>query len=110
MTNRVLTIENLSIGFGRRDEVEAVTENVSLSIDKGETLALVGESGSGKSVTANAILKLLPQGSAHYLNGSIVFDDTDMLSCSERKLRGIRGGRIGMIFQELWYRSILFIR
>lgn len=100
MTNRVLTIENLSIGFGRRGEVEAVTENVSLSINKGETLALVGESGSGKSVTANAILKLLPQGSAHYLNGSIVFDDTDMLSCSERQLRGIRGGRIGMIFQE----------
>ncbi|WP_394252165.1 microcin C ABC transporter ATP-binding protein YejF [Vibrio profundi] len=96
----VLTIDNLSVGFGRANSVEQVTSNVSLSINKGETLALVGESGSGKSVTANSILKLLPKGSSHYLSGHITFDDTDILSCSERQLRGIRGGRIGMIFQE----------
>jgi len=96
----VLTIENLSVGFGRKNAIEPVTNNVSLSISKGETLALVGESGSGKSVTANSILKLLPKGSSHYLSGHITFDDTDILSCSERQLRGIRGGRIGMIFQE----------
>ena len=99
-SDTILRIEALSIGFGRNKSVEAVTHDVSLSIKKGETLALVGESGSGKSVTANAILKLLPKGSAHYLNGSIEFDNVDMLSCSERKLRGIRGNRIGMIFQE----------
>ncbi|MCW8335363.1 ABC transporter ATP-binding protein [Vibrio paucivorans] len=96
----VLSIENLSVGFGRGGKVEQVTNKVSLSIKKGETLALVGESGSGKSVTANSVLKLLPTGSAHYLEGNIKFDGTDMLSCSERQLRGIRGGRIGMIFQE----------
>ncbi|QFT12512.1 microcin C ABC transporter ATP-binding protein YejF [Vibrio sp. THAF190c] len=100
MNNTVLTIENLSVGFGRKNTIEQVTHNVSLSINKGETLALVGESGSGKSVTANSVLKLLPKGSSHYLTGRVNFSGTDILSCSERQLRGIRGGRIGMIFQE----------
>ncbi|MFV0488820.1 MAG: ATP-binding cassette domain-containing protein, partial [Vibrio fluvialis] len=100
MSETLLTIENLSVGCGRAGNVEPVTHQVSLSIRKGETLALVGESGSGKSVTANAILKLLPKGSAHYLEGKIDFAGTNTLACSERQLRGIRGGRIGMIFQE----------
>jgi microcin C transport system ATP-binding protein len=100
MSDSVLTIENLSVGFGRKGGVEEVTHNVSLSINKGETFALVGESGSGKSVTANAILKLLARGSVHYLSGRIDFNGIDTLACSERQLRGIRGGRIGMIFQE----------
>ncbi|MCW8346404.1 ABC transporter ATP-binding protein [Vibrio sp. ZSDZ65] len=98
--SHVLVIDNLSVGFGRGKSVEQVTNKVSLSIQKGETLALVGESGSGKSVTANSVLKLLPKGSSHYLNGTITFDGIDILSCSARQLRGIRGGRIGMIFQE----------
>ncbi len=100
MSKPVLTINGLSVGFGRGDAIEQVTHQVSLSVKKGETLALVGESGSGKSVTANSILKLLPKGSSHYMEGNIDFDGVDMLSCSERQLRGIRGGRIGMIFQE----------
>ncbi|SDH24084.1 microcin C transport system ATP-binding protein [Vibrio xiamenensis] len=100
MATTVLDIRNLSVGFGRAGSIDPVTHDVSFSLKRGETLALVGESGSGKSVTANAILKLLPKGSAHYLNGEICFGDTNTLRCSERELRGIRGGRIGMIFQE----------
>ncbi|MFW7526044.1 ABC transporter ATP-binding protein [Vibrio ostreicida] len=100
METDVLTIDGLSVGFRRGKQVEQVTRQVSLSIKKGETLALVGESGSGKSVTANSVLKLLPKGASHYLEGRIIFDGIDILSCSERVLRGIRGGRIGMIFQE----------
>lgn len=100
MTQPVLSIHNLSIGFGQQEILETVTQDISLIIERGETLALVGESGSGKSVTANAILKLLPRGSAQYLSGSIDFNGINTLACSERQLRGIRGGKIGMIFQE----------
>ncbi|WP_162048248.1 ABC transporter ATP-binding protein [Vibrio taketomensis] len=100
MTETLLTIDSLSVGFGRQKKIEQVTFDVSFDIKRGETLALVGESGSGKSVTANSILKLLPKGSAHYQNGHIQFDGIDILACTERQLRGIRGARIGMIFQE----------
>ncbi|ROV60628.1 ABC transporter ATP-binding protein [Vibrio ponticus] len=100
MSEKILSIDSLSVGFGRANKVEQVTFDVSLDIKRGETLALVGESGSGKSVTANSILKLLPKGSSHYLNGKIQFDGIDILACTERQLRGIRGARIGMIFQE----------
>lgn len=102
MKETVLHIDNLSIGFGSQldSSIVPTTHNVCLSIEKGETLALVGESGSGKSVTANAILKLLPKTSTHYLHGTIKYHDTDTLHCSERQLRGLRGNKIGMIFQE----------
>ncbi|NOH72911.1 ABC transporter ATP-binding protein [Vibrio pectenicida] len=100
MAKDILTLNGLSVGFGVGKNIDQVTKNVSFTIAKGETLALVGESGSGKSVTANAILKLLPKGSSHYLEGTINFDGSDILNCSERELRGIRGNRIGMIFQE----------
>ncbi|USD67677.1 ABC transporter ATP-binding protein [Vibrio sp. SCSIO 43136] len=96
----LLKIDQLSVGFGKADNLDVITQNVNLSIAKGETLALVGESGSGKSVTANAILRLLPKASTHYLSGKILFDGLDLQQCSERQMRGIRGDRIGMIFQE----------
>ena len=95
MAKDILTLNGLSVGFGVGKNIDQVTKNVSFTIAKGETLALVGESGSGKSVTANAILKLLPKGSSHYLEGTINFDGSDILNCSERELRGIRGNRIG---------------
>ncbi|KDM93442.1 ABC transporter ATP-binding protein [Photobacterium galatheae] len=100
MSDALLTIHNLSVGFVNGKPVRPVTDKVSLSIKRGETLALVGESGSGKSVTANAILRLLPKASARYLEGEILYDGQDTLKCSERQLRGLRGGKIGMIFQE----------
>ncbi|OYT94353.1 MAG: microcin ABC transporter ATP-binding protein, partial [Pseudomonas sp. PGPPP3] len=67
---------------------------------KGETLALVGESGSGKSVTAHSILRLLPYPIASHPAGSISYAGQDLLHMSEAKLRGIRGNRIAMVFQE----------
>lgn len=99
-TKEILALDGVSVGFGVGKNIQQVTKKVSFTIAKGETLALVGESGSGKSVTANAILKLLPKGVSHYLEGSINFDGIDILNCSERQLRGIRGKRLGMIFQE----------
>ncbi|MGF1700122.1 ABC transporter ATP-binding protein [Photobacterium makurazakiensis] len=100
MSKPILTIENLSVGFQSGKSINQVTQDVSLAIHKGETLALVGESGSGKSVTANAILRLLPKSSARYLDGHVKYDQTDMMTCSEREMRRMRGDRIGMIFQE----------
>ena len=60
MTQPLLAIENLSVGFRQQETVRTVVNNLSLRVDAGQTLALVGESGSGKSVTALSILRLLP--------------------------------------------------
>ncbi len=77
--------------------VEAVTD-VSLSIEPGETVGLVGESGSGKSVTAATILGLLEESAR--IDGSVEFDDQQLLTKTDDELREIRGDRISMIFQE----------
>ncbi|WP_261818258.1 ABC transporter ATP-binding protein [Vibrio gallicus] len=98
---QLLHIDDLSVAFcGANKSMTTVTKGISLSILRGETLALVGESGSGKSVTANAILRLLPKAATRYQSGSIHFDNQELLTISERQMRGIRGARIGMIFQE----------
>jgi microcin C transport system ATP-binding protein len=96
----MLRIEDLSVSFGSQtDEVRAV-RGVSFDVDRGETVALVGESGSGKSVTALSVLKLLPYPKAHHPGGRVLFDGGDLLHAAEPELRAVRGGRIGMIFQE----------
>lgn len=103
MTNEktpLLRVENLSVSFKQEPEAMQAVRGVSFSIQRGETVALVGESGSGKSVTANAILRLLPYPTAFHPSGSIHYDGEDLLSCSDQKLRGIRGNKISMIFQE----------
>ncbi len=73
---------------------------INLDIDPGETVALVGESGCGKSVTAHSVTGLLPMPPARIERGEIVFDGRNLLSLSQRQMRGLRGNRIGMIFQE----------
>lgn len=96
----MLKITDLSVTFKLPDtEVEAV-RNISFSINRGETLALVGESGSGKSVTALSILQLLPYPVAKHPSGSICFSGTELVNTSTQTLRGIRGNKISMIFQE----------
>ena len=90
----MLSIEDLSIAFGAR----RVVEGVNLVLAPGRTLALVGESGSGKSLTALAILQLLPQGAA--MTGRIVLDGQEMLGARPAVLQRARGGTAGMIFQE----------
>ena len=95
----LLTVDRLTVAFtGARDTVVAVDE-VSFSIARGETLGLVGESGSGKSVTALAILRLLPP-SARIAAGLVVFQGRELLSLSEREMRRLRGAGISLIFQE----------
>ncbi len=76
-----------------------VCDDVGFSIRPGETLALLGESGCGKSMTALSLMRLLPLG-GRITAGSVRLGDTDLLRLSEREMRRIRGGRMGMIFQE----------
>lgn len=100
MTETLLHIDRLSVQFRTGDSYKTVVSGVTLAIAKGETLALVGESGSGKSVTAQSILRLLPEHSARYTDGAIHFAGQDLLRLPERDLLPIRGARISMIFQE----------
>ena len=99
-TENVLTIEDLSLAFGRGDTRLQALDGVSLHVAKGEILALVGESGCGKSVTMLAVLGLLPRLTARIEARAIRLGDTDLTTASPRALRQIRGNRIGMIFQD----------
>jgi microcin C transport system ATP-binding protein len=91
----LVEVENLSVAFGDR----RVVDNVSFTLDRGETLALVGESGSGKSLTALSLLQLLPRGGTHP-TGRIRLDGQDMMSASPAVLHKARGELAGIVFQE----------
>jgi oligopeptide/dipeptide ABC transporter ATP-binding protein len=91
----MLAIERLSVAFER---TEVLTE-VSLAIAPGEILGVTGESGSGKSLTALAVLGLVPP-PGRITSGRIMFDGRDMCSSPERTLERVRGREIGMVFQE----------
>lgn len=94
----LLDVDHLSIRFRTRDgTVDAVTD-LSFTLEAGETLGIVGESGSGKSQTAMAIMGLLADNAK--TEGRVVFDGQDLLKLREGKRRKIRGGRIGMVFQD----------
>jgi peptide/nickel transport system ATP-binding protein len=95
----LLEIEDLRVHFGTSDGVVRAVDGVSFAIEQGETVALVGESGSGKSITANAILRLVPEPPAR-VDGSIRFEDRELLTLSVREMRKVRGNRIGFVFQD----------
>ncbi|MDY0206675.1 MAG: ABC transporter ATP-binding protein [Pseudomonas sp.] len=99
-TQQLLSIEDLSVEFISGENVQRAVNNISFTINKGETLALVGESGSGKSVTAHSILRLLPYPIARHPSGKIIYQGKDLLSATPSYLRKVRGDRIAMIFQE----------
>src|SRR5882757_2258237 len=95
----LLEVENLQTHFRTPDGVNRAVDGVSFTVERGETLAIVGESGCGKSVTANSIMRLVPQPPGR-IAGKIRFEGTDLLQLSEREMRGIRGNHISMVFQE----------
>ncbi len=94
----LLHIENLSVSFPTPSGPLQAVRNLNLTLAAGETLALVGESGSGKSVTAHAILRLLPPQAR--IQGTIRLQETVLSQAPDAVLRQVRGRRIGMIFQE----------
>jgi peptide/nickel transport system permease protein len=95
----LLSIEGLSVSFDSPRGPRLVVEDVRFAIEAGETVGVVGESGSGKTVTAMAILGLLP-GTGCIESGRILFDGRDLAALSERELREVRGKQIGLISQE----------
>ena len=96
----LLEIKDLRIEFDTFEGISHVLDGIDLAVGPGETLGLVGETGCGKSITAKAILKLLPVPPARYVSGSIRFRDRDLLKVSEEEIREIRGKQISMVFQD----------
>jgi peptide/nickel transport system ATP-binding protein len=95
----LLKVENLSLTLPDEHRARLILDDVSLELFPGEVLGLVGESGSGKSMTALAIMGLLPH-AAKTKSGQIWFDGVDLLQCGARKMRAIRGSKIAMVFQN----------
>lgn len=91
----LLCVRGLTVAIG----ATRVVDGVSFEVAPGETFALIGESGSGKSLTALALMRLLPE-AARIVRGGVHFSGTDLGAMPEAQMRGYRGGRIGMIFQE----------
>jgi ABC-type dipeptide/oligopeptide/nickel transport system ATPase component len=96
----LLEVDNLITSFDTERGMLRAVDHVSFSIPHGKTVGIVGESGCGKSVTAMSIVRLLPQPSGKVLGGEIRFMGEDLLHASDKRMREIRGGEIGVIFQE----------
>ena len=96
----LLDVRGLEVEFHVDGTVHRAVRGVDLSVARGRTLGVVGESGCGKSVTSLAIMRLVPEPPGRYAAGRVVFDGRDLLTASGREMRALRGGRIGMIFQE----------
>ncbi len=96
----LLSVNNLVTEFDTDEGRVRAVDNVSFSAEAGKTLGIVGESGCGKSVTALSIMRLLPQPMGQIAGGSVMLEDVDLTQLSIPEMEQIRGGRIGMVFQE----------
>ena len=96
----ILNVEDLRVEFGVDRNVFRAVDGVSFSVRRGRTLGIVGESGCGKSVTSLAIMRLVSVPPGRYAGGRVTFDGQDLLKLPDAKMRALRGGRMGMIFQE----------
>ncbi|MEO7380308.1 MAG: ABC transporter ATP-binding protein [Paracoccaceae bacterium] len=94
-----LVVKNLTTRFGSDRAGATVVDGVSFDLTPGRTMALVGESGSGKSATALSLMRLI-EAPGRIIAGKILLDGRDLLSLSEREMEDVRGGQIGMVFQD----------
>jgi dipeptide transport system ATP-binding protein len=100
MSETLLEINDLAVSFSTQGgEVQAV-RGVSFAVAPGETVAIVGESGCGKSVTAQSIMRLIPEPPGRIKHGSIHLNGKDLATLSDKQMRSVRGKQIGMIFQD----------
>ncbi|MDX1625985.1 MAG: ABC transporter ATP-binding protein [Wenzhouxiangellaceae bacterium] len=100
MTAPLLSVRNLTVDYVSAEGPLRVVEDATFRMEAGETLGIVGESGCGKSTLALALLGLLPASGARRVSGSIRLDGTDLATLDERRMRGLRGNALSMIFQE----------
>ena len=95
----LLRIEDLTISLRTHEQRVNIVDRISFVIPRGKVIGLVGESGSGKSMTALAIMRLLPQ-AAQIAGGSVYLNGNDLTSYNEREMQRIRGTEIALIFQS----------
>jgi peptide/nickel transport system ATP-binding protein len=100
MDGPLLEVSGLIVGFDSGGRIARAVDGVSFRVERGRTLGIVGESGCGKSVTAFSIMRLLPHPHGKILGGQIRFEGQDLVQATEAELHRVRGGRIGMVFQE----------
>ena len=98
--NNILEVSNLSVAFETERGLSTAVDDISFVIPRGSCVGIVGESGCGKSVTAMSLVRLLPQPTGHITSGRILFAGDDVVTMPQRRLRELRGGRVGFIFQE----------
>ncbi len=96
----ILEVDKLITSFETDRGLLRAVDQVSFSVPEGKTVGIVGESGCGKSVTAMSIVRLLPQPSGKILGGHVYFKGRDLVRASDAEIRRVRGGEIGVIFQE----------
>jgi len=96
----MLSVQDLKVYFIGNERVSRALDGVSYEIRKGETVCLVGESGCGKTVSALAILGIIPQPPGMIMGGKVLFNGQNLLDLSEEEMQKIRGNHIAMVFQE----------
>lgn len=95
-----LSVRNLTVTYETSDAVVQAVNDISFDLKKGKTLALVGETGAGKTTIARSIMRILPNPPAKIKSGEIIFESRDLLNITEKEMRGVRGEKIAMIFQD----------
>jgi oligopeptide transport system ATP-binding protein len=96
----LLEVRNLKTNFYTRYGISRAVDDISFDIQKGETVGIVGESGSGKSVSCYSLLRLIAIPPGRIESGRAIFNGTDLLTCTQKELRKIRGNTISMVFQD----------
>ena len=96
----LLEVKDLRTQFFTQDGVVNAVNGISYVLNEGETLGVVGESGCGKSVSVLSLMRLIPQPPGKIVGGEVLFDGKDLLKISEDEIRGVRGNKIAMIFQD----------
>ena len=96
----LLEVKDLHTEFRTGAGLVRAVDGISYTVEAGETVAIVGESGSGKSVSALSILRLIPDPPGRITHGEVRFANRDIMQLSDAEMREVRGGDIGMVFQE----------